>query len=116
MSITYKPLYSGHKFVQKSQAMPDQSYSVKDLLRRFTNGTAPAVAKQAFYDDNADIDHPLPDLAALDLAELQELAYTNSQNINNLKNKYNEQIRDYHERRKSEAHQPDSPDSVESPH
>lgn len=107
----YTP-YTGRVFTQPSQAIPDQSYSVKDLLRRFTTGTAPAVAKQAYYQDDPDLDNPLPTLSELDLAEIQELATSNYHKINDLKYKYNQQIKEHHEQQQQqqpqEPHQPNS--------
>lgn len=106
----YPPIYKhyqGKKFTEVSQAVPDQSYSVKDLLRRFTTGTAPAVAKQPFYEENPDIDNPLPVLNELDLAELQELTYNARNNVQSLKDNLNNQIREYHEQqqRKQQSEQ-----------
>lgn len=101
----YPPLYKhyqGRVFVEKSMAIPDQSYSVKDLLRRFTTGTAPAIAKQAFYQDEPDLDNPLPTLSELDLAEIQELATSNYHKINDLKSKFNQQIKEHHEQQQQQ--------------
>lgn len=97
--------YCGHRFSEVSQAVPDQSYSVKDLLRRFTTGTAPAVAKQSFYEENPDIDNPLPTLNELDLAELQELTYNARNNVNTLRDKYNHQIQSYYEQKQRNQQQ-----------
>ena len=85
-----------------SQAVPDQSYSIKELVRRYKVGTAPPVQRQGYYDDDPSFEHIMPDLQAMDIAEIHELATTNYNTINNLKNKQNEQLKQLFEQRQQQ--------------
>ena len=51
----------------------DQSMSVAEILRRFVKGQVPPISKDPFYEDNPDIDNPLPDLSLLDFDEIVRL-------------------------------------------
>lgn len=42
---------------EPSLAVPDMNYSVRELLERFSTGTAPGIAKTPIYDENADLDN-----------------------------------------------------------
>lgn len=38
-----------------SETVPDQSYTVRDLLERFASGTMPSVGKDGFFYDESDV-------------------------------------------------------------
>lgn len=60
-----KPL--AEKVIGKSETLPDQSLSVRDILQKFANGTLDEIANDAFYSED------LPDLRGLDITELEEM-------------------------------------------
>ncbi|WP_407512824.1 hypothetical protein [Elizabethkingia miricola] len=55
------------KVIGKSETLPDQSLSVRDILQKFANGTLDEIANDAFYSED------LPDLRGLDITELEEM-------------------------------------------
>lgn len=58
-----------------SMTVPDQSYTVRELLQKFTSGGMPDVAKVPQYEEDPDFDDidptRLPDFDLADLTELQ---------------------------------------------
>lgn len=60
-----------------SQTIPDTSYSIRDLIKKYAGGIDPAVSKLSNYDgEDEEIDFDDPDLANIaraDIAEAEEL-------------------------------------------
>lgn len=64
----------GQSFELPSMTVPDMSYSIRELLARFTAGTMPPVGRQVYYEDNPDINNPDPlDAPNFDLVDAYEL-------------------------------------------
>lgn len=58
-----------------SQTVPDQSYSVREILEKFASGTLPnIIMEQPFTED-------LPDLRGLDISEMHNLKEANKSDI-----------------------------------
>lgn len=59
---------------QPSLTVPDQSYTIKELLMRFTSGGMPDIAKTGTYEDDPSFEDIDPTrLGDFDLADLTEL-------------------------------------------
>jgi len=84
--------HPGHVFEEESMAIPDQTYSVKDLVVRFQNGTMPPVLKPGGFFEQPIDEEPLPDFSALDLTEIEEYGERINSKLNKLKERYNESI------------------------
>lgn len=57
-----------------SLTVPDMSYTIRELLERFTAGTMPPIARQSYYEESPDIDNPDPlDNGNFDLVDAMEL-------------------------------------------
>lgn len=72
--LNYKPKKE-HKqtFTEESQTIPNEAYTVKDLMNKFTSGTMPAVQKQTYYDSEANFDYIPPNQRNyLDITEAEE--------------------------------------------
>lgn len=53
---------------------PNQSYTVKELLERFTYGTLPGISKQIYYDPNADNEEiPVMHMQNIDLVDIENM-------------------------------------------
>lgn len=63
----------------------DQSMSVAEILRRFVKGQVPPISKDPYYEENPDIDNPLPDLSLLDFDEIVSLRDSLTERINSLR-------------------------------
>lgn len=85
MSSLRKKLIAQHEFVLLPSHMehpvgvsctvPDESYSIKDLLEKFSRGMDPGVSKQGIYDSGANFDSPdLEKLKSEDLFDREEFA------------------------------------------
>lgn len=52
--------YTAHhvheKVIGESETIPDQSYSIEEIITRFTGGIMPTVNNRVFYDDDPDFD------------------------------------------------------------
>ncbi|HAY3508206.1 TPA: hypothetical protein JRX33_002677 [Elizabethkingia anophelis] len=57
------------KNIGKSETVPDQSLTVRQILDKFSTGTLDEIARDKFYNDDDD----LPDLRGLDITELQQM-------------------------------------------
>ena len=42
--------------IGESETIPDQSYSIQEIITRFTGGIMPTVNNRIFYDDDPDFD------------------------------------------------------------
>lgn len=69
------PKSPGRLFTKASRLVPDQSYTVRELMERAVVNALPSVQRQGFYDDEQDITRLFAksgiDLSTLDLVELQ---------------------------------------------
>lgn len=66
--------HTGQSFKLPSMTVPDMSYTIRELLARFTAGTMPPVGRQVYYEDNPDINNPDPlDAPNFDLVDAYEL-------------------------------------------
>ena len=52
----YKAPHVHEKVIGESQTIPDQSYSIEEIITRFTGGIMPTVDHRVFYDDDPDFD------------------------------------------------------------
>lgn len=86
--------HRGRLFEQGSMTVPDQSYTVRDLLRRFRNGTMPPVSHPGEFDDG-DLEDPLPDFSAMDLTEIAEYQQKLNNRIIQLKQEYERSKQNY---------------------
>lgn len=60
--------------IGKSMAVPDDSYTIKEILERHANGMIPAIGKDGMYDEDPDHDDiDLGELNRSDLAEKHEI-------------------------------------------
>lgn len=69
----------GKKFLKPSLTVPDMSFSIEDLLTRFTN--MPEIVKDPIYDPNPDFESGVPldvDLTDLD-ANARTISFLNDQ-------------------------------------
>lgn len=82
----------GRNTTLPSVAIPDQSYSIKELLTRFKGGTMPPVAKRAAFDDNPNIDEiSWPDFNRMDLTEIDDFDRKLKTRINDARTKLQQQ-------------------------
>lgn len=66
--------HPGQTFTLPSETVPDMSYSIRELLARFTAGTMPPVARDVYYEENPDINNPDPvDSPNFDIVDAYEL-------------------------------------------
>lgn len=57
----------------ESQTIPDGSYEIKDLIKKYASGLDPVVSKLSNYDgEDDDVDYDDPDLAQLARADISE--------------------------------------------
>lgn len=79
----------GRHFTDVSLTVPDQSYSIRDLMQRNACGMEVPIERQVFYDEEQDVDklleHTGVDLSTLDLVELQEYKEMVNNRINELR-------------------------------
>lgn len=103
MRTKYVHSSRGREFFEASKTEPDQSYTVKELLTRYTSGTMPPVSLNGNYDDELDpndrrvenlhrMDDPFPEIRSLDFTEIDSYQEKLRKRIDNLKSSY-EQIR-----------------------
>ena len=52
----YKASHVYEKVIGESETIPDQSYSIQEIITRFTGGIMPTVNNRVFYDDDPDFD------------------------------------------------------------
>lgn len=65
----------GVAIVEDSQTIPDDSYTIKDLIQRSITGCMPNIGRNVIYDDDPDIDNPDPTCdPAFDIVDRFELA------------------------------------------
>lgn len=104
-SSTFKTLipsdrYEISYFDDESCTVPGQSYSIQEILRKFTNGTMPMVGKSVYYDGDPDFEDFDPTLSPdYDLVDAVEALAALSAN---LRGKHKEDL-------------PDIPDSDDAP-
>ena len=48
--------YIHEKVIGESETIPDQSYSIEEIINRFTGGIMPTVNNRVFHDDDPDFD------------------------------------------------------------
>lgn len=66
-----------------SQTKPDDSFTIRQLLTKYTNGVDPSVTKLGYYQDDVDFDDPdMQQLLTMDLVDLNEM-----REVENLKRK-----------------------------
>lgn len=73
--LTYK-LLKNHKqkFSEPSQTVPDQSYSIKEILEKFTRGIDPMLTKIGSYEfENDEGEEELDNLDSLELDDLTSI-------------------------------------------
>ena len=44
-----------------SETVPDQSYTIRDLLERFASGIMPSVGQDGYYDDETEVENWITD-------------------------------------------------------
>lgn len=81
----YVPGQRNEKPVGESLTVPDQSYSIKDILEKYTRGIAPMVSKEPLYEENPDINSPDILDNAIDITEVQEAYNATTERIVNAK-------------------------------
>jgi len=93
---TFDPAkFAGEVNKEPSLTVPDMSFSIQELLERFT--TMPEIIKQGFFEENPDFDDALP--VDVDLVDIQENElYTES-----LKQSARQQIKDLNERKAEQS-------------
>lgn len=52
----YKDPFVYETIIGESETIPDQSYSIAEIITRFTGGIMPTVNNRVFYDDDPDFD------------------------------------------------------------
>jgi hypothetical protein len=52
----HKAPHVHEKVIGESETIPDQSYSIEEIISRFTGGIMPTVNNRIFYDDDPDFD------------------------------------------------------------
>lgn len=77
----YKPGRGNEVPQGVSLTVPDQSYSIRDILEKYTRGIAPLVAKEPIYDDDPDINNPDPLENPLDITDVQEALNNTNERI-----------------------------------
>lgn len=81
----------GRNFTGQSLTVPDQTYTIRELMERAACGASPGVERQVYYDEVQDVDelltHSGVDLSTLDLVELEEYRDSINQRISDLKAK-----------------------------
>ncbi|MEM3318498.1 MAG: hypothetical protein QXT80_03010 [Thermoplasmatales archaeon] len=91
MEIMFKTQFnsvpdSGEINDEVSLTVPDMSYTVRELLEKFTSGVMPAVERNPLYEDDPDFDNIDPsrlgDFDLVDLLEMQEEYQTRIENVN----------------------------------
>lgn len=65
-----------------SLTVPDQSFTVREILEKFANGTLSDVAIQPSYSED------LPDLRGLDISQIHDMKVANDREVKELKEKY----------------------------
>lgn len=90
----FKTNYNAEKFApdhekstKPSMTVPDQTLSLREVLRRYSQGLPINGVKVPLYDENPE-DANLPDISKLDLAEREELALQYAAELAELKEKY----------------------------
>lgn len=75
----------GIKNIGESMTVPDDSYTIKELIARFTIGCIPPVGRNVIYDDNPDFEciDPLCD-PAFDLVDRDALARESQNTISRI--------------------------------
>lgn len=63
---------SGELNTMESETIPNQAYTVKEVLLRFNNGTLPNIVQPVYYDDTEDFDNIDPTLdPAFDIVDAE---------------------------------------------
>ena len=76
----------GRRFQKPSQVMPNQTYTIRELLERAVVGSDVAIQRRVYYEDDKVTDEELFDLSgvdinSLDLVELDAMKNQVSKNI-----------------------------------
>lgn len=87
--------YAGEVNKEPSLTVPDMSFSIQELLERFT--TMPEIMRPAMYDENPGFDDALP--VDVDLVDIQE----NEMYTESLKQSARQQIKDLNERKAEQS-------------
>ncbi|AXH73894.1 MAG: hypothetical protein [Microviridae sp.] len=70
-SFRASPTQGNSPFKEKnngiSQTVPDQSYSVREILEKFASGTLPDLTREQTFSED------MPDLRGMDISELHQL-------------------------------------------
>lgn len=77
----------GEKNNLPSKTVPDQTMSLRELIKRFAQGLPINAAKVPLYDDDPE-NNDLPDPSRLDLAEREELALQYADELQGLREKH----------------------------
>lgn len=60
--------------LSESETVPNQAFTVKEVLLRFNNGTLPNIVQPVFYDDTEDFDNIDPTLnPAFDMVDAENI-------------------------------------------
>lgn len=87
--------YQGEINEEPSLTVPDMSFTVSELLERFT--TMPEIMRQGIYDDDPNFDDALP--YDVDLVDIQE----NEMNTELLKQSARQQLKELNERKAEQS-------------
>lgn len=92
MKTQFQTQYSRHEVPGEknnlpSRTVPDQTMSLRELIRRYTQGLPINGAKVPLYDDDPE-NNDLPDPKKLDLAEREELALQYADELAALREKH----------------------------
>lgn len=72
----------GETYKSKSQTIPNQTYSIRELLQKHTRGIMPLVEHQPTWADNPDFDSPdLNEIANMDIVDKKNYALQHKQSI-----------------------------------
>lgn len=68
----------------------DESFTIKEILEKFTSGQPLPIAHTAYYDDEPDYDNIDPQLLDLDISEVHQLLNETNQNLRDLEKRKQE--------------------------
>lgn len=95
--------HPGEINTQESETVPNQAFTVKEVLLRFNNGTLPNIVQPVYYDDTDDYDNINPtENPAFDLVDAENIL----KSINNNK-KEREEL-------KTKQNSPNQKDKIEN--
>jgi hypothetical protein len=80
------------EFSMPTETVPDQTMSMREILDRHARGL-PVPTNIPLFEQEADIDHIMPDVRTLDLSERQAFAEQAKQELNQIKEKLNKKAK-----------------------